>query len=124
MIGKVLHWLWSFFRGHRFIREPRRRRVPEWIDGMLMQHTSTIQFPSRRAGKWAFLLRALASSVADSKFQNARDCLQEQLHFSIQAFGKDRLAIRDDPGGPHLHVEPENAAVGEKRVDRARKLCR
>src|SRR5436309_10531081 len=71
----------------------------------------TIQFPSRRAGKWAFLLRARTSSVADSKFQNGRDCLRERLHFSIQASGKGRPAIRDDPDGPRLHVEPESAVA-------------
>src|SRR5882762_6923446 len=84
----------------------------------------TIQFPWQRAGKWAFPLRALVSSVADSKFQNVLGCLRERLRFSMPPFGKDPPAVPADPAGPQLHVEPENAVVVKKRGDRARKLSR
>src|ERR1043166_8174364 len=39
MIEKILRWLCALFRCHRIKGEPGGRRVPEWADGVLSQHT-------------------------------------------------------------------------------------
>src|SRR6516225_2776626 len=121
MVNKILRrlrgLLWCFWING----EPGRRRGPQRINELLAQHTLTIQSPSLRAGRWPFPLRVLVSTVANSKFQNARDCPRARLHFSIQLSGKVRPAERGDPVGPRLHVERENAADAGTRGDRVRK---
>src|SRR4030095_10135050 len=46
MIEKILRWLCALFRWHRINGEPGGRRVPEWANGVLSQHTvyKTISF--------------------------------------------------------------------------------
>src|SRR5262249_11362793 len=39
VIDEVLYWLCAFFGCHRIGSEPRMWRVPDWIDGVLTQHT-------------------------------------------------------------------------------------
>src|SRR5262245_44260995 len=120
LLGRLHRLVWRF----GVEREPRRRRSPERIDDVLAQHAITSRAASLRAGRLPFLLRVPVSSVANSKFQNGRDCRRAPLHFSIRLSGKLPPAKRGDPAGPPLHVERENAGDAETRGDRVGKSFR